>query len=137
MRADGATELFPELWVNAVKRGGDQYRAIVWDKLVVWLKSQGTVIPVGINGKAADFHSIRSTVLSLLDRADINQNIVKDIAGHARQGVTAGTYQDLIASGGLDEALRERLIVLERLPDFLAGIAPCTPKLLPLNLRSR
>lgn len=137
LRREGTTELFPELWVNAVKRGGDQYRSIVWDKLIVWLRAQGAQIPVGINGKASDFHSLRSTVLSLLDRADINQNIVKDIAGHAREGVTAGTYQDLVASGGLDEALRERLIVLKRLPDFAADLTPCTPKLLPLNLRSR
>ena len=137
LRHEGVTELFPELWVNAVKRGGDQYRSIVWDKLIVWLGGQGVHIPVGIGGKAADFHSLRSTVLSLLDRADINQNIVKDIAGHAREGVTAGTYQDLVASGGLDEALRERLIVLNRLPDFAADLMPCAPKLLPLNLRSR
>jgi len=134
---EGATELFPELWINAVKRGGDQYRAVVWDKLIVWLSAQGVQIPVGIGGKAADFHSLRSTVLSLLDRADINQNIVKDIAGHAREGVTAGTYQDLVATGGLDETLRERLIVLERLPDFAADLKLHAPKLLPLNLRSR
>lgn len=137
LRQEGATQVFPELWINPVKRGGDQYRAIVWDKLIIWLRAQEVVIPLGINGKAADFHSIRSTVLSLLDRADINQNIVKDIAGHAREGVTAGTYQDLVASGGLDEALRERLIILKRLPDFMAGIAPFTPKLPPLNQRSR
>lgn len=137
LRQEGATKIFPELWINAVKRGGDQYRAIVWDKLIAWLRAQGAVIPLGINGKAADFHSVRSTVLSLLDRADINQNIVKDIAGHAREGVTAGTYQDLVASGGLDEALRERLIVLKRLPDFMPGLSASAPKLLPLNLRSR
>jgi len=137
LRREGATELFPELWTNAVKRGGDQYRSIVWNKLTAWLRSHGAVIPLGINGKAADFHSLRSSVLSLLDRADINQNIVKDIAGHAREGVTAGTYQKLIATGGLDETLRERLIVLKRLPDFAAGLSPCPPKLLPLNLRSR
>lgn len=137
LRRQGETELFSELWINAVKRGGDQYRTIVWDKLIVWLRAQGGQIPVGIGGKAADFQSLRSTVLSLLDRADINQNIVKDIAGHAREGVTACTYQDLVATGGLDEALRERLNVLERLPNFSAGVTPCTPKILPLNLRSR
>jgi len=137
LRYDGATELFPELWINAVKRGGDQYRQIVWYKLLDWLRGQGVEIPIGIKGKAADFHSIRSTVLSLLDRADINQNIVKDIAGHARDGVTASTYQDLIASGGLNEALAERLIVLKRLPDFAPALISCAPKILPLKLRSR
>lgn len=106
LRREGATELFPELWVNAVKRGGDQYRAVVWDKLIVWLGAQGVQIPVCIGG-------------------------------HARERVTASTYQDLVASGGLDEALHERRVVLKRLPDFAADLTPCTPKLLPLNLRSR
>lgn len=137
LRREGATELFPELWINEVKRGGDQYRSIVWNKLTAWLRAQGTQIPVGIAGKAADFHSLRSSVLSLLDRADINQNIVADIAGHARKGVTASTYQDLVATGGLEDALSERMIVLKRLPDFTAGVKSHAPRLLPLNLRSR
>lgn len=137
LRREGAVALFPELWIYDGKRGGDQYRAIVWNKLIDWLRRQEVKIPLGITGKESDFHSVRSTVLSLLDRADINQNIVADIAGHARTGVAATTYQDLIATGGLQDALQERLAVLLRLPDFTAGIAPCAVKLLPINLRSR
>jgi len=76
-------------------------------------------------------------VLSQLDRAWINQNIVKDIAGHARKGVTAQTYQNLKASGGLNDVLTERLSVLQCLPDFAAGVVRQTPRLLPIKLRSR
>lgn len=137
LRSEGAVALFPELWIYNGKRGGDQYRAIVWDKLIDWLRRQGAKIPCGITGKEADFHSIRSTVLSLLDRADINQNIVADLAGHARKGVAATTYQDLVATGGLQDALQERLAVLLRLPDFTANVKSCPPKLLPINQRSR
>lgn len=138
IRAEGHTALFPELWIYAGKRGGDQYYALVWSKLMEWLRQQpGIAIPTGIAGKAADFHSIRSAVLSQLDRNDINQNIVADIAGHARAGVTAQTYQDLVASGGLDEALRERLEVLKRLPDPTGDVCRTPVRLLPLKLRSR
>ena len=94
-------------------------------------------MPLGTGGKLADFHSIRSTALSQLDRHQINQNIVADIAGHARQGVTAQTYQDLVASGGLDEALREKLLVLEQLPDPTRGLVASPVHRLPVALRSR
>lgn len=137
LRKLGSTELFEELWVNKAKRGGDQYRAIVWDKIMNWMKQQDISIPTGMAGKKADFQSLRSSVLSLLDRADINQNIVKDIAGHAREGVTACTYQDLILAGGLEDALNERLIVLKRLPDFARQISYSTPCILPVEHRSR
>lgn len=137
LKAEGAIELFPEFWINDVKRGGDQYRATVWDKVIDRFRRRGLAIPVGNTGKEADFHSLRSMVLSLLDRDSINQNIVKDIAGHSREGVTAQTYQDLEASGGLDEVLGERLSALLRLPDFAAGVVRQTPRLLPIKLRSR
>lgn len=76
--------------------------------------------------------------LRMQGRTDgINQIIVKDIAGHAREGVTAQTYQDLEASGGLNDALTERLSSLLRLPDFAAGVVCQTPRLLPIKLRSR
>lgn len=67
----------------------------------------------------------------------INQNIVKDIAGPSREGVTAQTYQHLKASGGLNDVLTERLSILLRLPDFAAGVMRQTPRLLPIKLRSR
>lgn len=137
VKAEGRSEIFPELWINDVKRGGDQYRSAVWNKLINWLRRRGLAIPVGNEGKEADFHSLRSMVLSQLDRASINQNIVKDIAGHARKGVTAQTYQNLKASGGLNDVLTERLCVLQCLPDFAAGVVRQAPRLLPINLRSR
>jgi integrase len=143
MRHEGHGIVFPELWVNAVKCGGDQYRSISWDKLIDWLRLQpGFTIPVGTApngtvGKEADFHSIRTTALSYMDRPLINQNIVKDIAGHARQGVTAKTYQNLIAAGELDMVLRDRLSVLTMLPDFTANIAPAPLNVLPIKLRTR
>ncbi|WP_287941901.1 hypothetical protein [Sphingopyxis sp.] len=137
VQAEGRSEIFPELWINDVKRGGDQYRSAVWNKLINWLRPRGLAIPVGNEGKEADFHSLRNLVLSQLDRAWINQNIVKDIAGHARKGVTAQTYQNLKASGGLNDVLTERLSVLQCLPDFAAGVVRQTPRLLPIKLRSR
>lgn len=137
LRIRGATELFEELWLNAGKRGADQYRAIVWNKIVRWLKAEGVSIPIGRAGKEADFHSLRSSVLSLLDRADINQNIVKDIAGHAREGVTADSYQKLQQTGGLDDALNEQKLILNRLPDFARHIRKVRPMILHPDQRSR
>lgn len=67
----------------------------------------------------------------------INQNVVKDIAGHSREGVTAQTYQHLEASGGLDEVLPGRLRALLRLPNFAGGLTRYPPRLLPIKLRSR
>lgn len=138
IREEGHSALFPELWLFEGKKGGGQYYALCWSKLMTWLRAQpGMTVPLGTGGKPADFHSIRSTALSQLDRHDINQNIVADIAGHARQGVTAQTYQDLVASGSLDEGLREKLLVLERLPDPTRGLATPPIHRLPLALRSR
>jgi len=136
--ADGQATVFPELWVNAAKKGGDQYYAIGWKKLIDWLRLRpGIVIPAAPSGKEADFHSIRSTGLSQLDRADINQNIVADIAGHSRKGTTARSYQKLLQSGGLDEVLQERLKVLMRLPDYAAGITRHKLNVMHVKMRTR
>jgi integrase len=138
IKETGATHLFPELWINCGKRGGDQYYAIVWSKLMDWLKLQPDfIMPLGSTGKGADFHSIRSTVLSQLDRKDINQNIVADIAGHQREGVTAINYQKLLQSGGLEDVLQERKSVLECVPILTAHLIAYKPDLMPLNIRSR
>ena len=138
MRDQGHTAVFPELWIFDGKRGAAQYYSICWSKQVGWLRAQpGVVIPVGVGGKEADLHSVRKTSLSQLDRAGIDQNIVADIAGHARAGITAQTYQDLVASGGLDDVLGERLIVIQRLPNPLQHLSPPPLQFLPLNLRTR
>ena len=136
--ARGEKLLFPELWMNDVKKGGDQYYAIGWKKLIDWLRQQpGIVIPCTSAGKEADFHSVRSTGLSQLDRADINQNIVKDIAGHSREGTTARSYQKLLESGGLDDVLQERLKVLTRLPDYAASVVRHKLSVLVMKARTR
>lgn len=135
--ATGEDRLFPELWINAGKKGGDQYYALCWRKLMVWLEGQGLPIPVTPEGKQADLHSVRATGLSQLDRIDINQNIVKDIAGHAREGTTARSYQKLLESGGLEDVLQERLKVLLRLPDYAKDVVRRPFKLLAVALRSR
>ncbi|GAY20967.1 hypothetical protein [Sphingobium fuliginis] len=134
----GEKLLFPELWLNAVKKGGDQYYSISWRKLVDWLRKQPNItIPCTSAGKQADFHSIRSTGLSQLDRADINQNIVSDIAGHSREGTTARSYQKLLESGGLEDVLQERLKVLSRLPDYAAGVKRHPLNVMHVNVRTR
>lgn len=136
--ARGETPLFPELWLNAVKRGGNQYYSVSWRKLVEWLRAQpGIDVPKTSAGKEADFHSIRSTGLSQLDRADINQNIVADIAGHSREGTTARSYQNLLASGGLEDVLQERLKVLKRLPDYALGLKRHHLHVMHLKIRTR
>ncbi|MBZ6382844.1 site-specific integrase [Sphingomonas sanguinis] len=136
--ARGEERLFPELWLNAVKTGGDQYYSVSWKKVMTWLRDQpGIVIPRAPGGKEADFHSIRSTGLSQLDRHDINQNIVKDIAGHAREGTTATSYQKLLASGGLEDVLQERLKVLMRLPDYAAEVRRHPLKVMHVKVRTR
>jgi integrase len=134
----GEKLLFPELWLNAVKKGGDQYYGVSWRKLVDWLRDQpGIMVPRTSTGKEADFHSIRSTGLSQLDRADINQNIVADIAGHSREGTTARSYQKLLESGGLEDVLQERLKVLMRLPDYAADLQRHPLKVMHVKVRTR
>ncbi|PVE54373.1 MULTISPECIES: hypothetical protein [Bacteria] len=134
----GEKLLFPELWLNAVKKGGDQYYGVSWRKLVDWLRDQpGIIIPRTSTGKEADFHSIRSTGLSQLDRADINQNIVADIAGHSREGTTARSYQNLLESGGLEDVLQERLKVLVRLPDYAANLQRHPLNVMHVKVRTR
>ncbi len=137
-RAAGEISLFPELWLNAGKKGGDQYYSVSWRKLMGWLEQQsGIAIPATPSGKKADFHSIRATGLSQLDRNDINQYIVCDLAGHGREGTTARSYQKLLQSGGLEDVLQERLKVLQRLPDYAATVSRQPLKILPIPLRAR
>jgi integrase len=131
------TLLFPELYANEAKFGGAQFYAICWTFLMNWL-SDRIDIPKTLKNKEADIHSIRTFGASLLDQAAINQNVVKDIMGHARTGVTATAYQKRDRVVAEETTLEERLTVLETYLPRLSGNIPARRlSIMPVTLRSR
>ena len=137
LRAAGETILFPELYMLAGKKGGDQFYPRAWVHISNWLAARMS-IPLAANDKEADIHSIRTFGASILDQSAVNQNIVKDIMGHARTGVTATKYQKRTLALGMQSTLGERLSVLMLLPNVTEGIhAQADVNLLPMALRSR
>ena len=137
LRAKGEKHLFPELHINRKKTGGAQFYAICWVYLMNWLADR-LVIPSTKAGKEADIHSVRTFGASMLDKIQINQNVVKDIMGHARQGVTAVSYQKRQLALGEQATLAEMLEVIEEhLPAVTAGVPISPLLLLPLDQRSR
>jgi integrase len=138
LKATGAEHLFPELYINKKKVGGAQFYAICWVYLINWLADRSD-IPASEAGKEADIHSMRTFGGSILDTStQVNQNVVKDIMGHARQGVTAKSYQKRKLVLGEQATLQEMLEVIERhLPAVTEDIPSSPLCLLPLDQRSR
>ena len=70
--------------------------------------------------------------------AQVNQNIVKDIMGHARQGVTSRSYQKRKLVVGEVATLAQMLEVIERyLPVVTLSVPAASLMLLPTTQRSR
>lgn len=150
-RADGVTaenSIFPELYdpnakvqqrsVKNPKRGG----------LVFWTNSWRYIadathallpLPVTVDGKRADLHSMRTFNQSVLASGLVSQSMLDRHMGHAQTGTGARSYNRRALAIGADAELRERLeIVVREMPNVTEHI-PKAPKLilLPLNYRSR
>lgn len=58
--------------------------------------------------KGKTYHSIRKTVITMLQHADVRTTTIQDIVGHERKGMTEGTYYD----GATPEAKAEAIAKL-------------------------
>ena len=56
-------------------------------------------------GKQHVFHSIRKTVVTILENAGVPENVVADIVGHEKTTMTYGLY-----SGGLSLAVKHEAL---------------------------
>lgn len=136
LRAQKQKNLFPELYVNEAKVGGAQFYAVCWVPLMNWL-SDRMEIPATDAGKEADVHSMRTFGASILDRPNINQNVVKDLMGHARSSVTSKNYQKRRLVVDEPATLADLMELLDRLPVLTSVIPAVSPMLLSMAQRSR
>ena len=138
LSAKGEKHLFPELYINKVKIGGAQFYGSAWVHLINWLADRSD-IPASEAGKEADIHSLRTFGASILDTStQVNQNVVKDIMGHARQGTTSTKYQKRKLVVGETATLEEMLRVIEgHLPAVTAMIPVAPLFFLPLEQRCK
>ena len=58
------------------------------------------------------FHSIRKTVVTILENAAVPENVVADIVGHTKRTVTFGLY-----SGGVSLDVKRAALALLRYPE--------------------
>jgi hypothetical protein len=136
--AEGHVALFPELYINAAKRGGDQFYAIAWVHMVNLLAETHEIPVAEDTGKEADIHSIRTLGSSFYERRYVNKDIKADIMGHAREGTDAVHYSKLEQAEGRMAVLEERLALMtEHIPEITSDLHPCPIRLLPLDQRSR
>jgi catechol 2,3-dioxygenase-like lactoylglutathione lyase family enzyme len=136
--AEGHVALFPELYINKAKRGGDQFYGIAWVHIVN-LVAETHEIPVSEdNGKEADIHSIRTLGSSFYERRYVNKDLKADIMGHAREGTDGKHYSKRIKSEGKLAVLEERRALMEEhIPEITSDIRAHPIRLLPLDQRSR
>ncbi len=83
LRSSGQTRLFPELSFSSKEGYG---RA-----LSRWFNDQ-FLVKLGIKSKDLVFHSFRHGMVTKLMQAGVEENLVKAIVGHTRQGVTQQHY---------------------------------------------
>lgn len=137
IRLEGHTALFPELYLNAEKRGGAHLYERAWIHMVAYI---GSRLPLPLNeaGKGPDIHSIRSLGSSFYEVDGVNGILRADVMGHAREGVNAKFYSKRAATEGLDVVLAERKAFIDRyVPTITAHLVSAPITLLPLEKRSR
>ena len=137
IRAEGHTALFPELYINAEKRGGAHFYERAWQHMVTFI---GASMPLPTNpaGKGPDIHSIRALGSSFYEVDGVNELMRADVMGHAREGTNGKHYSKRMATEGLDIVLAERCAFIERyVPTITGCIQPRPIRLLPLDKRSR
>lgn len=137
IHAEGHRALFPELYVNAEKRGGAHFYERAWQHMVGYI---GARIPLPTNaaGKGPDIHSVRALGSSFYEVDGVNELMRADVMGHAREGTNGKHYSKRMATEGLDVVLVERRAFIERyVPTITRDIDPQPIRLLPLEKRSR
>jgi hypothetical protein len=136
--AEGHTALFPELYVNKAKRGGDQFYAIAWVHLVNLIAETHEIPVAEDTGKEADIHSIRTLGSSFYEKRYVNKDVKADIMGHAREGTDGRHYSKRERAEGLMAVLEERRALMRELvPVITEDLSPHPIRLLPLDQRSR
>jgi hypothetical protein len=137
IRAEGHAALFPELYLNAEKRGGAHFYERAWQHMVSYIAVR-LQLPVNEAGKGPDIHSIRSLGSSFYEVDGVNAIIRADVMGHAREGVNAKNYSKRMATEGLEVVLPERRDFMARyVPVITSHLDPAAIALLPLDKRSR
>ena len=129
--------LFPELYLNAEKRGGAHFYERAWQHIVSYIAAS---IPLPFNpaGKGPDIHSIRSVGSSCYEVGGINELMRADVRGHAREGTNAKHYSKRMATEGFEVVLTERrAFIMRYVPIINAHLEPIPIRLLPIDDRSR
>ena len=65
------------------------------------------------HGKQHVFHSLRKTVVTLLEDAGVTENLTADIVGHEKPRITYGLY-----SGGASLATKAEALALVKYPNI-------------------
>lgn len=137
IKSEKHTAVFPELYVNPVKRGGGLFYDRAWQHMVKYIDAH-IPIPVTEDGKRSDIHSIRSFVSSCFQQDGMNDNIRADLMGHARTGTNGKHYAKRVQSEGFDVVLAEYRAVMEKyIPNITSAVEAHPIRLLPLAKRSR
>lgn len=136
--SEGHVALFPELYINRAKRGGDQFYAIAWTHLVNLIAETHEIPVAEDTGKEADIHSIRTLGSSFYEKRYVNKDVKADVMGHARDGTDGKHYSKRRRAEGLTAVLEERLALMtEHIPEITADLVASPIRLLPLDQRSR
>ena len=136
IRAEGSTELFPELYSDDQRtRGGRKFYANVF-RYVQDAVHAIQPLPILPNGKLADLHAIRTAVGSYLESDKVRQSTANRILGHSRRTVQERSYNARPETVGRDQYLGEMLEVLTReIPNLTSHLQPASVRLLALNCR--
>lgn len=138
IQAEGHAALFPELYLNAARVGGHQFRNIAWCHMVRWIGAHLDVPTNDITGKSADMHSIRALGSSFYAQAKAPDLMRADVMGHARTGTNALHYSKRWRSHGEVQVLAEyRAFMGDHIDVATSGLHPHPVQLLPLRHRSR
>lgn len=137
MQKERSVALFPELWTNSRKNGGAQFRERAWMPLMAWAE-QRMSLPIGLNGKEVDLHSIRKTGSGFYAVENVPDTVRADIMGHARTGTNGLHYSfrelsedQYVALGEARDLMQSRITVITDHSEAQAL------KILPVRHRSR
>ncbi|OWK32343.1 hypothetical protein [Sphingomonas mucosissima] len=137
IRAEEHVALFPELYMNAEKRGGAHFYERAWQHMVDYV-AERLPLPVNPAGKGPDIHSIRALGSSFYEIDGVSEIMRADVMGHAREGTNAKHYSKCMATEGIDVVLPERRDFIARyVPTITRDVEPHSIRLLPLEKRSR
>ncbi|MDT0576919.1 hypothetical protein RM533_12145 [Croceicoccus sp. F390] len=138
IKEEGHRELFPELYLNAARVGGHQFRNVAWRHMVEWIGLHMDIPTNEVTGKGCDMHSIRALGSSFYAIANAPDLIRADIMGHARSGTNALHYSKRKKTHGTIQVLREyRDFMADHIDPATNELSQFRVKLLPLRHRSR